>query len=141
MRDRTQWFGAGHQMENRYKLVQNFKVLGGIYPTGMIRRRLGMKRSLITLFCGYCLVGVALADQGVIDKTESALERGAEATVHGIKRGAEATGYGIKRGAEATVHAIEVGLSATARGIRRGAEATGHALKKAAEKVSPSSGA
>ncbi|MBK8890888.1 MAG: hypothetical protein IPN75_11145 [Dechloromonas sp.] len=128
-------------MENRYKLVQNISALDGVYPTGIIRRRLGMKRSLTALFCSYFLIGAALADQGVIDKTEPALERGAEATAHGIKRGVEATGRGIKRGAEAAGHGIEVGLSAAARGIRRGAEATGHALQKAAEKVSPSSGA
>ena len=69
--DRTPGFSAGHQMENRYKLLQNIKVLDGIYPTGIIRRRLGMKRSLTALFCSYLLTGVALADQGVIDKTES----------------------------------------------------------------------
>jgi hypothetical protein len=125
-------------MENRYKLVQNIKALGGIYSTDIVRRRLGMKRSLTALFCGYCLIGAALADQGVIDKTESALELGAEATARGIKRGVEATGYGIKRGAEAAGHGIEVGLSAAARGIRRGSEATGNALQKAAEKVGPS---
>jgi hypothetical protein len=140
MGGRTQAFSAVDQMENRYKLVQNIKVLDGIYPTGIIRRRLGMKRSLTALFCSYFLIGVALADQGVIDKTELAVERGAEATAHGIKRGVEATGRGIRRGAEAAGHGIEVGLSAAARGIRRGAEATGHALQKAAEKVSPSSG-
>jgi len=140
MGGRTQAFSAVDQMENRYKLVQNIKALDGIYPTGIIRRRLGMKRSLTALFCSYFLIGVALADQGVIDKTELAVERGAEATAHGIKRGVEATGRGIRRGAEAAGHGIELGLSAAARGIRRGAEATGHALQKAAEKVSPSSG-
>ena len=98
-----------------------------------------MKRSLAGVVCCLCLVGVALADDSLINKTESALERGAEATVHGIKRGVEAAGNGIKRGAEATGHGIEVGLSAAGRGIRRGAEATAHALHKAAEKVSPSS--
>lgn len=136
--DRTHGFSAGHQMENRNKSVQNISTLDGVYPKGIIRGRLGMKRSLTALFCSYFLIGAVLADQGVIDKTESALERGAEATAHGIERGVEATGRGIKRGAEAAGHGIEVGLSATARGIRRGAEATGHALQKAAEKVSPS---
>jgi len=140
MGGRTQAFSAVDQMENRYKLVQNIKALDGIYRTGIILRRLGVKRSLTALFCSYFLMGVALADQGVIDKTESALEQGAEATAHGIKRGVEATGRGIRRGAEAAGHGIEVGLSAAARGIRRGAEATGHGLQKAAEKVSPSSG-
>ena len=77
-----------------------------------------MKRSLAAVASCLCLIGVALADDSIINKTESALERGAEATRHGI----------------------EVGLSATGRGIRRGAEATGHALEKAAEKISPSSG-
>jgi hypothetical protein len=99
-----------------------------------------MKRSLATFFCSFCLFGVAFADDGLINKTESVVERGAEATAHGIKRGLEAAGNGIKRGAEATGHGIEVGLSAAGRGIRRGAEATGHALDKVAEKVSPSSG-
>lgn len=99
-----------------------------------------MKRSLAAVVCSLCLAGVALGDDGLINKTESALERGAEATAHGIKRGVEAAGNGIKRGAEATRHGIEVGLSAAGRGIRRAAEATGHALDKAAEKVIPSSG-
>jgi len=99
-----------------------------------------MKYSLATIACCFCLVGVALADDGLINKTESAVERGAEATAQGIKRGVEAAGHGIRRGAEATGHGIEVGLSAAGRGIRRGAEATGHALDKVAEKVSPSSG-
>jgi hypothetical protein len=125
-------------MKNRYKLVQNINALDDNYPTSIIRRRIGMKRSLTALFCSYFLIGAALADQGVIDKTESALERGAEASAHGIERAIEATGRGIKRGAEAAGHGIEVGLSAAARGIRRGAEATGHALQRAAEKVSPS---
>lgn len=99
-----------------------------------------MKRSLAAAASCLCLIGVALADDSIINKTEAALERGAEATAHGIKRGVEAAGNGIKRGAEATRHGIEVGLSTTGRGIRRGAEATGHALEKAAEKISPSSG-
>ena len=98
-----------------------------------------MKRSIAVFVCSLCLVGVAQADEGVIDKTQSALERGSQATVHGIKHGVEAAGNGIKRGAEAAGHGIEVGLSAADRGIKRGAEATGHALHKAAEKVSPSS--
>jgi hypothetical protein len=125
-------------MKNRYKLVQTVSAFDDNYPTSIIRRRLGMKRSLTALLCSYFLIGAALADQGVIDKTESALERGAEASAHGIERAIEATGRGIKRGAEAAGHGIEVGLSAAARGIRRGAEATGHALQRAAEKVSPS---
>lgn len=123
-----------------YLLLQNFKGSGGIYQTGINERRLGMKRSLTAIVCCLSLLGIAYADDGIVNKTEAALERGAEATAHGIKRGVEAAGNGIKRGAEATRHGIEVGLSATGRGIRRGAEATGHALEKAAEKVSPSSG-
>lgn len=99
-----------------------------------------MKHLLSVLICAFFLVGETLADEGVIDRTEAALVRGAEATVHGIKRGMEAAGNGIQRGAEATVHGIEVGLSAADRGIRRGAEATGRALQKVAEKVTPSSG-
>ncbi len=98
-----------------------------------------MKHSLTALVCSFCLVGVALAEEGVIDKAGAAIERGADATVHGIKRGMEAAGHGIQRGAEATVHGIEVGLSAADRGIRRGAEATGHALQKVVEKIIPSS--
>lgn len=98
-----------------------------------------MKRLLTILACSFCLFGVAQADEGVIDKTQSAVERGAEATAHGVKRGVEAAGRGIKRGAEATRHGIEVGLSAAGRGIKRGADATGRALHKAAEKISPSS--
>lgn len=99
-----------------------------------------MKHSLCILAYSFCLVGVALADEGVIDKTGAALERGAEATVHGIKRGMESASNGIQRGAEAIIHGIEVGLSAADRGVRRGAEASAHALQKVAEKVSPSSG-
>uniref|UniRef100_Q47AZ2 Uncharacterized protein n=1 Tax=Dechloromonas aromatica (strain RCB) TaxID=159087 RepID=Q47AZ2_DECAR len=102
-------------------------------------RRLAMKRSVIILVLNLCLLGAAQAEDGVIDKTKSAVERGTQATIHGIKRGAEAAGHGIKRGAEATGHGIEVGLSAAGRGIRRGAEATHHAMHKAAEKISPSS--
>ena len=59
-----------------------------------------MKKSFTVLVCCCFLAGGALADGGVIDKTGSALERGAEATVHGIKRGVEAMGNGIQRGAE-----------------------------------------
>lgn len=88
-----------------------------------------MKHSFATIACCICLAGVAHADDGLINRTESAVGRAAEATAHGIKRGVEATGHGI-----------EVGLSAAGRGIRRGAEATGHALHKVAEQVSPSSG-
>jgi len=99
-----------------------------------------MKRVTAAVVCCFCMVGLALSDDGLIDKTGSAVEHGAEATAHGIKRGVEAAGHGVKRGAEATRHGIEVGLSAAGRGIRRGAEATGHALHKVAEKVSPSSG-
>jgi len=100
-----------------------------------------MKRSLTVLACSCCLIGGALADEGVIDKTQSAVERGAEATVHGVKRGVEAAGHGIKRGAEAAGHGIEVGVSAAGRGIKRGADATGRAAHKVGEKLSPSSSA
>lgn len=120
-----------------YHLLQNFRPAGDIYPTGINGRKPGMKRSLTILVCGFCLLGIARADEGVIDKTGSAIERGAEATAHGITRGVEAAGHGIKRGAEAAGHGIEVGLSAAGRGIKRGAEATERALHKAAEKVSP----
>lgn len=99
-----------------------------------------MKPALAAVVCCFCLAGIAIADDSLVNKTESALERGAEATAHGIKRGVEAAGNGIRRGAEATGHGIEVGLSAAGRGIKRGAEATGHALHKVAEKISPSSG-
>ncbi|MBI2277817.1 MAG: hypothetical protein HYU74_10735 [Dechloromonas sp.] len=87
-----------------------------------------MKRSLTVLVCGFCLMGGALADESVVDKTKSAIERGAEATVHGVKRGVEAAGHGI-----------EVGLSAAGRGIKRGAEATSRAMHKVVDKLSPSS--
>jgi hypothetical protein len=123
-----------------YLLLQNFDTCGDIYLTGINGRRLGMKCLLAIFVSSFCLLGSALADEGVIDKTGSALERGAEATSHGIQRGVEAAGHGIKRGAEATGHGIEVGLSAAGRGVRRGAEATGHVMHKVAEKLSPSSG-
>ncbi|HXE38888.1 MAG TPA: hypothetical protein VN639_10455 [Azonexus sp.] len=87
-----------------------------------------MKRSLTVLVCSVCLMGGALADEGVVDKTKSAIERGAEATVHGVRRGAEAAGHGI-----------EVGLTAAGRGIQRGAEATGRAMHKVGEKLGLSS--
>lgn len=87
-----------------------------------------MKRSLTVLVCSICLMGGALADEGVVDKTKSAIERGAEATAHGVQRGAEAAGHGI-----------EVGLSAAGRGIKRGAEATSRVVHKVVGKVSPSS--
>lgn len=87
-----------------------------------------MKRSLTILVCSVCLMGGALADEGVVDKTKSAIERGAEATAHGVQRGVEAAGHGI-----------EVGLTAAGRGIKRGAEATGRAMHKVVDKVSPSS--
>jgi hypothetical protein len=122
-----------------YKLLQYRQVLGGIYRIGINVRRSEMKKSFTVLVCCCFLAGGALADGGVIDKTGSALERGAEATVHGIKRGVEAMGNGIQRGAEAAGHGIEVGLSAAGRGIRTAAEATSRALHKVAEKVSPSS--
>jgi hypothetical protein len=97
-------------------LLQNIKALDGIYPTGIIRRRLGMKRSLTALFCSYFLIGVALADQGVIDKTESAIERGAEATARGIKRGAEAAGHATTVKVGATV--VETAADVTAAGVK-----------------------
>ncbi|WP_265949584.1 hypothetical protein [Dechloromonas sp. A34] len=87
-----------------------------------------MKRSLTVLICSFCLMGSVLADEGVVDKTKLAIERGAEATAEGVKRGVEAAGHGI-----------EVGLSAAGRGIKRGADATGRAMHKVVEKVSPSS--
>lgn len=87
-----------------------------------------MKRSLTVFICSVCLMGGALAEEGVVDKTKSAIERGAEATAEGVKRGVEAAGHGI-----------EVGLSAAGRGVKRGAEATGRAMQKVADKVSPSS--
>lgn len=40
-----------------------------------------MKHSLTALVCSFCLVGVALAEEGVIDKAGAAIERGADATV------------------------------------------------------------
>lgn len=87
-----------------------------------------MKRLLTVLVGSFCLMGGALADEGVVDKTKSAIERGAEATAHGVKRGVEAAGHGI-----------EVGLTAAGRGVKRGAEATGRAMHKVGEKLSPSS--
>lgn len=85
------------------------------------------------------LSGLARAEEeGVIDKTEAAVKRGAEATARGVKKGVEATTHAVKRGAEATAHGIETGVSAAGRGIKRGAEATGNALHKAGEKLSPS---
>lgn len=98
-----------------------------------------MKRSITAVFCCFCLAGAALADDSVIDKTESAIERGAEATAHGIKRGVEAAGHGIRR-CGSSRSCSEVGLSAAGRGIRRGADATERAFDKVAKKVSPSSG-
>lgn len=100
-----------------------------------------------------CLLSLGLgvnAEEGVVDKTGAAVERGAHAAANGVEHGVEAAGNGIKRGAEATAgfvkkgaeaagHGIEVGLSAAGRGVKRGAEATGNALHKAAEKVTPSS--
>lgn len=99
-----------------------------------------MKRVLAIVFCSVGLIGGALAEEGVIDKTESAIQRGAEATAHGVKHGVEAAGHGIKRGAEATAHGIEVGLTAAGHGIKRGVDATGRVIHKVVEKVSPSSG-
>lgn len=85
------------------------------------------------------LNGIARAEEeGVIDKTEAAVKRGAEATANGVRKGVEATTRAVKRGAEATRHGVEVGVSAAGRGIKRGAEATGNALHKAGDKLSPS---
>lgn len=100
-----------------------------------------MSRILSTLILGLCLLGAARADEeGVIDKTEAAVKRGAEATARGVRKGVDATTHAVKRGAEATAHGIEVGVSAAGRGIKRGAEATGKALHKAGDKLSPSGG-
>lgn len=98
-----------------------------------------MSRTLTTLLLGLCLAGTLQAEEtGVIDKTEAAIKRGAEATARGVNKGVEVTTQAVKRGAEAAGHGIEVGLSAAGRGIKRGTEAAGDALHKAGEKLSPS---
>lgn len=99
-----------------------------------------MKRSLIALVCGFCLLGVALADDTAAARPEATPERGTESATQKIERGVDAAGQGIKRGAEAAANGIKAGVSATERGIRRGAEATSEVLHKVADKISPSSG-
>lgn len=98
-----------------------------------------MKRSLFALICGFCLLGVALADEAATSKPEATGEPASESAVQRIERGVDAAGHGIKRGAEAAAHGIKRGVEATGRGIRRGAEATSEVLHKVADKISPSS--
>ena len=82
-------------------------------------------RHLALLLCCLGLSHLAHADAAaVFDKGKAAVNRGAEATMHGIKRGAEATWHGL-----------EVGLTATGRGIQRGVDATTNAFHKVADKV------
>lgn len=95
-----------------------------------------MKKRLVALAL-IAASSLAVAEEGVVDRTKAAIEHGAEVTGHAIERGVHAAGRGIKRGAEATGHGIEVGLNAAGRGVKRGAEATGRAAHKVGEKLSP----
>lgn len=97
-----------------------------------------MKRSLFALIFGFCLLGVALADEAA-SKPDAQNEPASETTVQRIERGVDAAGQGVKRGVEAAAHGIKRGVDATGRGIRRGAEATSEVLHKAADKIRPSS--
>lgn len=82
-------------------------------------------RLLAILLSCLALSPLARADAAsAFDKSKAAVNRGAEATMHGIKRGAEATRHGL-----------EVGLTATGHGIQRGVDATSNAFHKVANKV------
>ena len=60
-----------------------------------------MKKAPITLSL-FVASSLAVAEEGVFDKTKSAIEHGAEVTVRAVRHGVEAAGRGIRRGAEAT---------------------------------------
>lgn len=86
----------------------------------MNRPRTAILAALLTALCL-----PALADEPTpIDRTVAAVERGAQAAVHGIERGAKAA-----------VRGVEIGLSAAERGVRRGAEATADVVEKVADKL------
>jgi hypothetical protein len=63
----------------------------------------------------------------VVEKVESAVERGAKATARGIEHAARATANGVERG-----------FRAAAGGVERGAKATANAVDHVAGKVAGS---
>lgn len=87
-----------------------------------------MKKAVIALSL-LAAAGLAIAEEGVVDRTKEALKHGAEVTAHAVERGVHAAGHGLVVAGEATK-----------RGLHRAGEATGRAAHKVGEKLSPGNG-
>jgi hypothetical protein len=62
-----------------------------------------MKRVAILLLLLGALAGQAVfAEEGVVDKADKGIKKGADAAVRGIEKGADAAGKGIQKGVDAT---------------------------------------
>ena len=85
-------------------------------------------RNIVVLLGCLLIATGAIAEEGVIDKTKSAVKHGANWTTTKIEHGAKATGRGLK-----------VGADATGRGLHRAGDATSRAFHKVSSKIGGSS--